>query len=182
MGLKGYGLAITKSYARSRGVNPVWYLDQTPLASAGTWLTKSVKALVEEAEAKALEASAESGSDYFEHLAKSEILRLTPFIEAMGTYNVRREFWWEREWRHVGDFEFLAPSDIVVAFVPERDHGEFRAVLTGYVEHLLEEEDPFVTGSGAEPLDTDYYTNLVLVDVTWSLEHMIATIAGARAG
>ncbi|CAL9362849.1 hypothetical protein SUDANB121_00710 [Nocardiopsis dassonvillei] len=177
--LKGYGLAITKVYARSRGVNPVWYVDQTPSSNSPTWLTKAFKALVEQAEVRALVEKDTSDQSYGELLAESPVLKLTPFIEPMGTYNVAREFWWEREWRHVGDFRFLAPEDIIVAFVPEADQEAFRRDLTALIKDELEDEEPFDWGVG-EPLRQDYYEHLVFVDATWSLEHMIASIAGAK--
>jgi hypothetical protein len=53
-----------------------------------------------------------------ERLASAPILRLTPFIEQMGNPSGRKEFWWEREWRHVGDLSF-GTDDIVVVFAPE---------------------------------------------------------------
>lgn len=54
----------------------------------------------------------------------SQIARIAPFIEHMGTFVVQKEFWWEREWRKVGDLVF-SPLDVVVAFAPEEDHVAF---------------------------------------------------------
>jgi hypothetical protein len=62
-------------------------------------------------------------------LAEEDILLLTPFIEQMGpTTNGRKEFWWEREWRHVGHFRF-EPEHIVVAFAPEDQRASLQAKL-----------------------------------------------------
>ncbi|MFJ3899886.1 hypothetical protein [Streptomyces sp. NPDC090083] len=67
----------------------------------------------------------------------------------------RKEFWWEREWRHVGDFHFRF-ADLVVVFAPEEEHDEFEA----YLRELKEK--------GRLPS---------LVDATWGLERMIAALA-----
>lgn len=47
----GYGVAFTKTFARRRGANPVWYLDITP--SGHDWLTNPINRMVKEAEAEA---------------------------------------------------------------------------------------------------------------------------------
>lgn len=73
-----------------------------------------------------------------------------PFIESMGTGNrgVPHEFWWEREWRRVGDFVF--PDDeIALVLCPEADHHEFETMIPGKV-----------------------------IDPKWSLERMIAKLVG----
>jgi len=70
---------------------------------------------------------------------------------------VRKEFWWEREWRHVGDFIFT-PTDIVVVFAPASEHDEIQSVLAA---------------------NTDYSSAMpALVDATWGLERMIGALAG----
>jgi hypothetical protein len=95
MSFAHYGLAFTKVWARRVGVNPVWYLDMTP--SGHEWLTPSVNNLLD----RACDEAKQGGTP----MAEADISRLTPFIEQMGTTaQVRKEFWWEREWRHVGHF------------------------------------------------------------------------------
>jgi hypothetical protein len=85
------------------------------------------------------------------------ILRLTPFIEQMGpTRDGRKEFWWEREWRLVGDLLFR-PGDIVVVFAPE---GEHRAI-----RNQLQAEGPYHAIMPA------------VVDAQWGLERMIGELA-----
>jgi hypothetical protein len=37
---------------------------------------------------------------------------------------IRREWWWEREWRKVGHLDF-ALSDIVAVLAPEAEHSAF---------------------------------------------------------
>jgi hypothetical protein len=44
-----------------------------------------------------------------------------PFVEQMGTWtSTEKEFWWEREWRHRGDFSFSAIS-VTLVFCPEAE-------------------------------------------------------------
>lgn len=149
----GYGLAFTKAFARRQGVNPVWYLDITP---GHDWLTKPIEQLIDGAVRTATPDGA--AAPYPATLASAPALRLAPFIDQMGTPSgTRKEFWWEREWRHVGDLRFTA-KDLVVVFAPEHDHGALRDSLAG---------------------DPDYEEVLPrLVDVQWGLERMIATLAG----
>lgn len=138
-----YGIAMTKRQGRSIGVNPVWYVDITP---GHDWLTKPLNELVQQAIAT---------GDY----SKQPIAKVTPFIEQMGKGNqphsYRKEFWWEREWRHVGNLDFAAP---VIVLCPEGDFQELR-------QHI----------DGAGALDPE---RVVLIDPSWSLEEMIARLAG----
>ena len=132
----------------------MWYGDIT---RGYDWLTVPVRELLEEAERAATPAGA-TGPD-LARLAAAPILRLAPFLEQMGTpAGTRKEFWWEREWRHVGDLSFNA-WDIVVVFAPEGEH-----------EDLAEE-----IGS-----DGHYqrFGTPALVDAEWGLERMIAALTG----
>ena len=56
-----------------------------------------------------------------ETLAELPIFKLTPFIETMGRPKggTRKEFWWERAWRKVGDLGF-SPSKAVVVLGARR--------------------------------------------------------------
>lgn len=47
-------------------------------------------------------------------LADADILHVAPFIEQMGptTAGGRKEFWWEREWRHVTSATCSFPSQM----------------------------------------------------------------------
>jgi len=152
MQFNGYGIAFTKTFARRNGTNPVWYLDITP---GHDWLTVPITKLVQEAEAAAIRAVGLAGDP--SSLATAPILRLTPFIEQMGpTSTGRKEFWWEREWRHIGDLNFR-PKDIVVVFAPENTHDALSTALSseGYKMRMLN-----------------------LIDASWGLERMIGTLAG----
>ncbi|MCW2902088.1 MAG: hypothetical protein JWO67_4353 [Streptosporangiaceae bacterium] len=149
----GYGVAFTKTFARRLGANPVWYLDITP---GHDWLTGPINRMVEEAERSAQGWGADSDPA---GLATSDILRLTPFIEQMGplTGGGRKEFWWEREWRHVGDMQFAA-TDVVVVFAPEASHETLRTWLRGNPRYQVRVP--------------------AFVDADWGLERMIGTLAG----
>lgn len=144
-----YGVAISRKQGRREGVNPVWYLDITP---GHDWLTNPVNNLVREA--------VKTGD-----FDRQDIATLTPLIEQMGTHaaesgeegtSYKKEFWWEREWRHVGDFRLpnryivLCPSEDICA-----------------VEAAVEELDEF-----ERPQKVSY------VDPRWSLEMIIGKLAG----
>jgi hypothetical protein len=110
-----YGLAITKKQGRARSVNPVWYVDITP---GHDWLTQPLDELVNQAVLN---------PPFDEH----PIAKLAPFFEQMGSGGradgggYRKEFWWEREWRHVGDrrlprrFLLFCPEDEIEEFETE---------------------------------------------------------------
>jgi len=137
--LRPYGLAFTKIVARRKGINPVWYVDTTH-AAAGV-----VRQAVDELLDRALGAE----GPFIDHPAA----RLFPFMEDMGfgPSGHRKEFWWEREWRHVGDFSF-EPSEIALVLAPASDHGAIAQV-----------------------------TSRPCVDPAWSLERMIGSLAGLPA-
>ena len=139
-----YGLAFTKRRARRLGINPVWYVDMTP---GHDWLTKDVESLVKRA--------IQSGvSNFHQH----PIARIAPFVEGMGTWDgSRKEFWWEREWRHRGDVCFL-PEQVAVLLCPEDDMATFEEV------------------AGSSPFEP--VRRVPLVDPRWGLEHIIVTLAG----
>lgn len=141
-----YGVAITKKQGRKSGVNPVWYVDITP---GHDWLSKPINELVGRA--------IQGGSFDADPIAK-----ITPFIEQMGAGaaqvggGYRKEFWWEREWRHVGDF--LLPSTFIV-LCPEESVTELKAVVDGL----------------------DVMIKVRFIDPRWSLEQIIARLAGFSA-
>jgi hypothetical protein len=88
----------------------------------------------------------------------SQIARIAPFIEQMGTgEGYRKEFWWEREWRKVGTLWFRWENG-VAAFAPEDDHEAFTRDLEAGWE-------------GSQELPP-------LLDPRWGLERMIAALRG----
>lgn len=131
-----YGICITKRVARVWDVNPVWYLDIT---KGHTWLTKPLNNIIDrEIRAK--------------NFSESDIAKLTPFIEQMGTGpDYFKEYWWEREWRHVGSF-CLAMQFILIC--PEQD-------LKGVM--------------------ADTYHKIPFIDPSWSLEKIIGRLAGFKS-
>ena len=144
--LEPYGVVFTKIWAREREVNPVWYMDATP---GRDWLANHVGALMQRA--------IESGQG-------TEIFRLTPFFDVMGTWNRfnRNEFWWERGWRKVGDVHF-SWHDMVAVLAPEEQHGHLRDSL----ENELGKQNLF--GDLSE---------LKFLDPKWGLERMIGSLSG----
>lgn len=60
-----------------------------------------------------------------------EVLKFSPFIEQMGTPAGRtKEFWCEREWRHIGDF-VVTLSDVVAVMAPANQHGRLEPDING---------------------------------------------------
>jgi hypothetical protein len=95
-----------------------------------------------------LEAMRNNGTSFADY----SLARLFPFFEGMGSWpgGTRKEFWWEREWRHVGDFSL--PASGVIWLCPE------------------DEIDAVRTASG-RPLTP-------WIDPRWGLETIIAHLAG----
>lgn len=138
---ESYGIAITKKQGRDRGVNPVWYLDQTP---GRTWvLSEALNALI-------------ANSIRSKSFDTSDVAKLTPFVEQMGTWNSgKKEFWWEREWRHAGDLRL--PGRFLI-LAPENKHSS----LLDFVENDCDRRRK----------------SYRVIDPAWSLEQMIGRLAG----
>lgn len=149
-----YGLVFTKTTARRKRCNPVWYIDITP---GHDWLTGPINKMVDEA----IAAATRSGSDAPDllQLAKQPIFEITPFLEQMGPTNTgRKEFWWEREWRCVGDFQFVG-KQVVALLAPQSDHA------------AIEDEIRAFSGSWARRVPP-------LLDPDWGQERMIGSMSG----
>lgn len=116
--MEPYGVALTKLAARKLGINPVWYVDETPRRD---WvIAHALDALRDET---ARDAAA-NGSNFHD----AALARLFPFFEWMGTWPTRgtqKEFWWEREWRHVGPFTLTERG--VIWLCPEDEHEQLEA-------------------------------------------------------
>jgi Putative abortive phage resistance protein AbiGi, antitoxin len=162
-----YGLAFTKVWARRREANPVWYVDITP---GHDWLMNPLNDLFKIAEG----GKAQEWPHWFQpqpvtvSVEGSQIAKIAPFIEQMGTHDgensYRKEFWWEREWRKVGDLSFTW-ADVVAVFAPE------------YEQDAMHEEL-------AEPdssLNDDAESQPPFLDPSWGLERMIAALRGLPA-
>ncbi|HCT80682.1 MAG TPA: hypothetical protein DGG94_05165 [Micromonosporaceae bacterium] len=157
--MSSYGLALPKLWARSQGCNPVEYLDITP---GHTWLTNSVNMLVKLAEKQGAFVLDGDENVVAVPLEDAPVLALTPFFEQMGpTRTSRKEFWWEREWRHRGNLR-IDWQHVLAIFAPANDHAAFKA-------DLLKRTTP----AQAPRID-----KVRLLDPLWSLERMIAELAG----
>jgi hypothetical protein len=141
--LSPYGVAFTKRVARRRGANPIWYVD-----TASTTTLRDALDQMRDA------AKADAGG-----FAGTPAAKVLPFIEQMGSWptGTVKEFWWEREWRHLGPFRFRQPH-VALVLCPAADVEEFedlgyRAVdptwsLERMVAHLVGLEDDAVTQFG----------------------------------
>ena len=150
--LEPYGVVFTKIWARKKRVNPVWYIDETPGNDGYKWLSKTINEMVKHD----IECEQFDG-----------ILRLTPFFEPMGTWLTnsppsRKEFWWEREWRAVGDLHFNW-SDLVAVLLPEEKHNDIK-------DELQKAE-----------YNPKKLQLLNFLDPSWGLERMISALANISA-
>lgn len=143
--LEPYGLALTKVVARRVGVNPVWYVDMT--TNGGR----------EWEEARALDALRDRSVGTGDFHASPEA-KIMPFFEHMGTWPTsRKEFWWEREWRHRGDLDLAPIWEKIIWLAPEGEHGS--------IASLICREEP----GAYRP---------TLIDPNWGIEHIIARLCG----
>jgi len=137
--LQPFGIAFTKVVARRNGANPVWYVNMTP---GFDWV---VSPALNRLRKRAVRVG----------LHRDPAGCLFPYIEGMGDWRGstgrRKEFWWEREWRHVGDFAFHM-EDIALVIAPASEHAEFDKISGGRT-----------------------------VDGSWSLERIIAKLSGVAA-
>ncbi len=145
---KPYGIAFTKRVAREKAINPVWYVDITP---GHDWLMVPINALIDQAADDVVTRRA--SGDAAAHFKTYPVAKVAPFIEQMGVGpGYRKEFWWEREWRHRGDF-LLPPWFVVIA--PEPEHEHFSALMK-----------------------QEWGRGMPLVDAKWGLEEIIGRLAG----
>jgi hypothetical protein len=137
--MEPYGVALTKLKARKLGINPVWYVDMTP---GRNWtVANTLDRLRDDITNPAL------GRDFHE----AALAKLFPFMEQMGRWqNSLKEFWWEREWRHVGNLQI--PGTGVIWLCPENEIGQIN-------ERVERELTPWL-------------------DPRWGLEEIIAHLSG----
>jgi hypothetical protein len=144
--MEPYGVALTKLKARKMGINPVWYVDMTTGAGdSHDWhLARSLDWLRD----RMVDSAAAENRNFHETLPA----RLFPFFEQMGTWPNRppKEFWWEREWRHVGNVDL--PTGSVIWLFPEAEVEQINA-------RVGRELTPWI-------------------DPMWGLEEIVAHLAG----
>jgi hypothetical protein len=153
--LRPYGLAFTKITVRRRGANPVWYVDRSAGAAHGWVVAKAIDSLCRRALAEP------------EGEIAPEIGTILPFFDVMATWGADRqkEFWWEREWRHVGDFTFDL-RHVALWLSPQEEHPDFEELLRSEWE-----------AEGYPTVSTP-----VFVDPSWSLERIIAKLVRLGPG
>lgn len=153
MRFEPYGLAFSRFAARKMEINPIWYVDMTPGGEGFGYR----KWILRDALDQLWKEAKDDGPT-------NPIARLFPFVDPMGdwretsTGQTRREFWWEREWRHVGNLKFKTPD--AIWFAPESELGAFSKILGKSVGVNV-------------PAPR-------LLDPTWSLDKMVSVLAGIR--
>ncbi|GIE76265.1 hypothetical protein Aph02nite_22150 [Actinoplanes philippinensis] len=152
-----YGLVITRATARKTGCNPVWYTDIT--VRGRTWPAKNINLMIDNALRR---ATVEDGRIDRTLLAADPVFQITPYFEQMGPISNgrRKEFWWEREWRHIGGYWISIPR-IVAILAPADEHGDLRDRLSDIDEAW--ERRP-------------------LLDPRWGLERAITALADVSRG
>ncbi|NMD59424.1 UNVERIFIED_ORG: abortive phage resistance protein AbiGi (putative antitoxin) [Nocardia globerula] len=143
-----YGIVFTKSVAKQRDCNPVWYLNMD--VGNRSWLTKDVNVMVEDC----INHIRSGGKADPAKMGRYRMLRLFPFMEQ--TLGVNKDFSWEREWRCRGDFVF-GSKDVSAVFAPEAEHDDLSREI--------------------RDLATAWKTRDVpILDPTWSLERMMSIL------
>jgi len=147
--LAPYGLALTKIIARRLGANPIWYVDMLP--TGREWLTHAVWTLSQE--------TVEAGAFHEQPIAK-----LLPFFDWMGgpfppNRPTPKEFWWEREWRNVGDVGLDEVWSKIIWLCPSDERKE-------WAERVRQ-----ATPQGLEP-------SKAFIDPRWGLEEIVAHLIG----
>lgn len=113
-----YGLVFSKEFARAQGCHPVWYVDTAgPEPSMSTAMYRLIE---HHRVTYAANPAAYSLQDW-------DILRIAPFMEPRAA---NRDFVWEREWRHRGNFNFGSPANLVAVFAPENSHNRLREKIS----------------------------------------------------
>jgi hypothetical protein len=146
--LRPYGLALTKMVARRIGINPVWYVD----------LTEGHRWRIRTALNDLVKRSCREG--WFD-----EVKDIFPLIEMMqtrrddqGNVTTQVEFWWEREWGHIGDLAIFPVWNRIIWLCPEDEIPEIEASVRAVHD-----------GPGVR---------VHCIDPNWGLERIIGQLAG----
>jgi hypothetical protein len=104
-----YGIVFAKNFIIKQGGNPILY------AYKNNPLYDGIQALIAEAVTK----------------ADGSVWKVTPFVDAPGTYGDRKYFFeWEREWRKLDDLIFKE-GDVTALILPEHLHERARGFFKG---------------------------------------------------
>lgn len=132
-----YGIGFTKEFILSKGGAPIWY------AWKDTAHWRALQAMM-----------SQSAGDN-----SAPIWRLTPMIDAPGIYrSAPYIFDWEREWRHIGHFDF-EPADVAFLLIPE---------------HLHESAHGFFENARDENLCPAYFCTYI--DPSWDRDRIVAAL------
>ena len=143
-----YGIMFTKTVAKQRDCNPVWYLNMD--VGNPSWLTNDVNAMVEDC----INHVRQGGEVDPAKMGRYRMLRLFPFMEQ--TLGVNKDFSWEREWRCRRNFVFH-PKDTAAVFAPEDEHGDLKREIRDLATAWKARDVP-------------------ILDPTWSLERMMSIL------
>lgn len=125
-GFQPYGVVSERDFMLVKGANPVWYLNS--YSGPGIhfdWLVNDMNRLID-AVLSSPSATADAKAAAF---LESPTCRLAPMIEVMGRWGTKtKDFSFEREWRHAGDFHFN-PGDVTAILTPREDRDGFLAEL-----------------------------------------------------
>lgn len=126
-----YGVVFERDFMVAKGANPVWYLNSYSAPGVTfEWLVRDVNTLID-AVIMSESATPDAKAAAFQ---KSPMCRLAPMIETMGKWRRpsggtrKKDFSFEREWRHAGDFHFT-PNDVKAILTPPEDRDDFLAEL-----------------------------------------------------
>jgi hypothetical protein len=145
--LQPYGLALTKVVARLMGIQPVWYVDMTTRGGREWEEARALDQLREEARATG-------------HFHQTPAAKLLPYFDWMGVWPERRkEFWWEREWRHRGDVDLVPYWDRIIWLCPAEEHGAMR-------DHIRR----------SQPVGAS--DRAICIDPSWGIEQALAHLCG----
>lgn len=147
-----YELVWKREYMLLAGANPVWYTNSYSAPGKDfPWLAHSINDLIRE-----VCVNPDTGDPSPDRFTASEIAKLTPLIETMGSWpsylgtgrRKTKDFSFEREWRHVGHFRFSLKK-VQAIITPEDDEEAFRAELLKNIDQNR------ISGVGWRNLDED---------------------------
>lgn len=149
-------------------MNPVWYIDMT---EGRTWVIANT---LDQLRDWAVNDAAASGRNFHDY----SLARLFPFIEQMGTWTGHnpKEFWWEREWRHVGPLTL--PATGVIWLCPEEEiealNKRVGRAMTPWIDPRWGLEAIIAHLAGFKPEDISPFVTppppaLPFYEATWSL-------------